>query len=238
MSMSAGQNGGDARIAVVTGGSGGIGGAIVNRLRSSGHRTAVIDRTGGIDCDLSSEQSTREAAAEVISEYGRCDVLVHSAAAFDLADLTHLDSTLWRHVQAVNLESVLWLAQEFVPAMVQRGFGRIIFVVSDTIWSPPAESMLAYVASKGALIGVMRTLAVSLGESGIAVSAVAPGLTDTPGSRAANSEGDFDAVVHRQALNRRLTPDDTAAAVAYLASDDGAALTGQVLCLDGGLILR
>src|ERR1039457_524627 len=93
---------------------GGIGGAIVSRLRSSGHRTAVIDRTGGIDCDLSSEQSTRDAAAEVISEYGRCDVLVHSAAAFDLADLTHLDSTLWRHVQAVNLESVLWLAQEFV----------------------------------------------------------------------------------------------------------------------------
>ena len=98
--------------------------------------------------------------------------------------------------------------------------------------------MLAYVASKGALIGVMRTLAVSLGDSGIAVSAVAPGLTDTPGSRTANTEADFDAVVNKQALNRRLTPEDTAAAVAYLASDDGAALTGQVLCLDGGLILR
>ena len=98
--------------------------------------------------------------------------------------------------------------------------------------------MLPYVASKGALIGVMRTLAVSLGESGIAVSAVAPGLTDTPGSRTANAEADFDAVVRQQALNRRLTPDDTAAAVAYLASDDGAAMTGQVLCLDGGLILR
>jgi NAD(P)-dependent dehydrogenase (short-subunit alcohol dehydrogenase family) len=228
----------DNRVAVVTGGSGGIGSAIVDRLRAGGHRTAVIDRTGGIDCDLSSEESTREAAAAVLSEYGQCDVLVHSAAAFDLADLTRLDSTVWRHVQAVNVESALWLAQALVPGMIQRGFGRIIFVVSDTIWSPPGAAMLPYVASKGALIGVMRTLAVSLGEKGIAVSAVAPGLTDTPGSRTANTEADFDAVVRQQALKRRLTPEDTADAVAYLASDGGAAMTGQVLCLDGGLILR
>src|ERR1017187_6515777 len=192
--MSSDQDNSDTRVAVVTGGGGGIGGAIVSRLRSSGHRAAVIDRTGGIECDLSSEQSTRNAAAQVISKYGRCDALVHSAAAFDLADITHLDSSLWRHVQAVNVESALWLAQAFVPAMAQRGFGRIIFVVSDTIWSPPGAAMLPYVASKGALIGVMRTLAVSLGESGISVSAVAPGLTDTPGSRTADTEGDFDAV--------------------------------------------
>jgi NAD(P)-dependent dehydrogenase (short-subunit alcohol dehydrogenase family) len=236
--MSSGQVSPDARVAVVTGGSGGIGGAIVSRLRSGGQRVAVIDRTGGIDCDLSSETSTREAANQVISEYGHCDVLVHSAAAFDLADLSHVDATLWHHVQAVNVESLLWLAQAFVPTMTERRFGRIIFVVSDTFWSPPAEAMLPYVASKGALIGVMRTLAVSLGGSGIAVSAVAPGLTDTPGSRTANTEADFDAVVRQQALNRRLTPDDTAAAVAYLASEEGAAMTGQVLCVDGGLILR
>jgi NAD(P)-dependent dehydrogenase (short-subunit alcohol dehydrogenase family) len=228
----------DTRVAVVTGGNGGIGGAIVGRLSASGHQAAVIDRDGGIECDLSSEQSTRRAAEQVMSLYGRCDVLVHSAAAFDQADLLQLDASLWRHVQAVNVESVLWLSQAFLPGMIQRGFGRIIFVVSDTIWSPPGPSFLPYVASKGALIGVMRTMAVSLGESGISVSAVAPGLTDTPGSRTANSEADFDAVVGLQALNRRLTPDDTAAAVAYLASDEGAAMTGQVLCLDGGLILR
>jgi NAD(P)-dependent dehydrogenase (short-subunit alcohol dehydrogenase family) len=236
--MTSTQDNSDSRVAVVTGGSGGIGGAIVVRLRSSGHRVAVIDRSGGIDCDLSSEASTRNAAKHVIAEFGRCDVLVHSAAAFDLADLGHIDAPLWRHVQAVNVESVLWLAQAFVPAMAERKFGRIVFVVSDTIWSPPGEAMLPYVASKGALIGVMRALAVSLGDRGIAVTAVAPGLTDTPGSRMANAEADFDAVVRKQALNRRLTPDDTAAAVAYLASDEGAAMTGQVLCVDGGLILR
>jgi NAD(P)-dependent dehydrogenase (short-subunit alcohol dehydrogenase family) len=89
-----------------------------------------------------------------------------------------------------------------------------------------------------ALLGVMRTLAVTLGADGIAVSAVAPGLTDTPASRVVNADEQFDATVDRQALKRRLTPDDTAAAVAYLASDMAAAMTGQVLCVDGGLIMR
>jgi 3-oxoacyl-[acyl-carrier protein] reductase len=84
----------------------------------------------------------------------------------------------------------------------------------------------------------MRTLAVTLGTDGIAVSAVAPGLTDTPASRTVNSDEQFDATVDRQALKRRLTPDDTAAAVTYLASDAAAAMTGQVLCPDGGLIMR
>jgi 3-oxoacyl-[acyl-carrier protein] reductase len=93
-------------------------------------------------------------------------------------------------------------------------------------------------ASKGALLAVMRTLAVTLGPDGIAVSAVAPGLTDTLAARVVNPEEVFDATVARQALQRRLTPEDTAAAVAYLASDGAAALTGQVLCADGGLVMR
>ena len=96
----------------------------------------------------------------------------------------------------------------------------------------------AGVASKGALVGIMRTLARALGSDGTAVTAVAPGLTDTPGSRTANTDIQFDAVVDRQALKRRLTPADTAAAVAFLASDAAAALTGQALCADGGLVLR
>jgi 3-oxoacyl-[acyl-carrier protein] reductase len=226
------------RVAVVTGGAGAIGGAIVRSLEESGHRTVVIDRTGTIPCDLGSESFTRQAAATVLEQYGRCDVFVQSAAAFDQVALGELDSATWRHVLAVNVESALWLAQSFAPGMAERGFGRMIFVTSDTLWSPPGPAMLPYVASKGALIGVMRTLAVALGPDGIAVSAVAPGLTDTPGSRTVNSDSDFDAVVEHQALKRRLTPEDTASAVAYLASDGGAVMTGQILCADGGLILR
>jgi len=163
---------------------------------------------------------------------------VHCAGAFDVAALADLTAETWRRVQAVNVESALWLAQAFTPGMAERGFGRIVFITSDTFWDPPTPALLPYVASKGALIGIMRSLAHALGPDGIAVTAVAPGLTDTPGSRTVNTEEQFDAAVARQALNRRLTPDDTAAAVAFLASTGGAALTGQVLCADGGAVLR
>jgi NAD(P)-dependent dehydrogenase (short-subunit alcohol dehydrogenase family) len=228
----------DSRVAVVSGGAGGIGTAIVSALEDSGHRTVIIDRMGTVPCDLGSEASTRAAAEAVLKMFGRCDVFVQCAATFDLAALNELDLVTWRRVMAVNVESALLLAQAFTPGMVERGFGRVIFVTSDTLWSPPAGEFLPYVASKAALIGVMRTLAVDLGQAGVSVSAVAPGLTDTPGSRTANSDADFETVVEHQALKRRLTAQDSASAVAYLASDGGAAMTGQVLCLDGGLILR
>jgi NAD(P)-dependent dehydrogenase (short-subunit alcohol dehydrogenase family) len=226
------------RIGVVTGGAGAIGTSIITALRGTGHRTVVLDREGDVACDLSSEASTRAAAAAVLERYGRCDVFVHCAAAFDQVTLSDVDAATWRHVQSVNVESALWLAQAFTPGMTERRFGRIVFIISDTFWAPPNPALLAYVASKGALVGIMRTLAATLGTDGIAVSAVAPGLTDTPGSRTVNSDEQFDATVDRQALKRRLTPDDTAATVTYLASDAAAAMTGQVLCPDGGLIMR
>ena len=231
---------GPARIAVVTGGAGAIGTAITRALQDTGHRTVVLDRDADADVNvnLSSEASTRAAAAAVLERYGRCDVFVHCAAAFDQMTIAGVNAATWRHVQSVNVESALWLIQAFAPGMTERHFGRIVFILSDTFWAPPVPALLAYIASKGALLGVMRTLALTLGADGIGVSAVAPGLTDTPGSRTVNSDEQFDATVNRQALKRRLTPDDTAAAVTYLASDAAAAMTGQVLCADGGLIMR
>jgi NAD(P)-dependent dehydrogenase (short-subunit alcohol dehydrogenase family) len=228
----------DTRVAVITGGAGAIGSAIVAALQASGHRAVVIDRESPISADLGSEPSTREAAQRVLERYERVDVFVHCAAAFDQATLPALDAATLRHVFAVNVESPLWLAQAFTPGMAERGFGRIIFVTSDTLWAPPLASMLPYVTSKGALIGAMRSLALSLGSDGIAVSSVAPGLTDTPGSRTVNTDSDFEAVIGNQAIKRRLTPEDTASVVDFLASDGGAAMTGQVLCADAGVVLR
>jgi len=202
------------RVAVVTGGAGAIGTSITTALQDTGHRTVILDRDADVVCDLSSEASARAAAATVLERYGRCDVLVHCAAAFDRATIAEVDSATWRRVQAVNVESALWLVQAFAPGMAERRFGRIVFIASDTVWAPPNPAMLAYIASKGALLGVMRTLAVTLGADGIAVSAVAPGLTDTPGARTRNGDEHFDAVVRGQALKRPLTPGDTAAAVA------------------------
>ena len=175
-------------------------------------------------------------AATLLEQYGRCDVFVHCAAALDQVTLVDADAATWRH--AVNVESALWLAQAFTPGMAERHFGRIVFITSDTFWAPPAPALLAYIASKGALLGIMRSLAVTLGANGITLSAVAPGITDAPASRVVDTHKQFDETVDRQALKRRLTPDDTATAVAYLACDMAAAMTGQVLCADGGLIMR
>src|ERR1700692_975733 len=118
------------RIAVVTGGAGAIGGAIVAALKAGGHRVVVIDRDAEISADLGDEASTRRAAAEVLDRFGRCHVLVHAAAAFDVATLADLDARTWRRIQAVNVESALWLAQAFTPGMAERGFGRVGFLAS------------------------------------------------------------------------------------------------------------
>jgi len=226
------------RVAVVTGGAGGIGGAIMAALTASGHDTVSLDQAGDPPVDLGKESMVRAAAGSVLDRHGRCDVLVHAAAAFGRADLASVDLAAWRRVQAVNVESALLLAQAFVPGMAARGFGRIIFVVSDTVFAPPAADLLPYVTSKGALIALARTLAVGHGTDGIAVTCVAPGLTATATAQRDLPAAAFERVRERQALPRTLVPDDVAATVAFLASDAGAALTGQTLCTDGGLILR
>jgi len=226
----------DRRVAVVTGGSGAIAVALAARL-SSDHQVIVLDRHGDVPVDLGDPDAVRAAAERVLDRYGRCDVLVHAAAMVAFGPFDEFQLSTWRQVHAVNVESALLLTQAFVPGMRDRGFGRVIFIVSNSYWRPPGPHMLAYIASKGALIGMTRTLAVGLGSSGIAVTAVAPGLTRTPATDVVPVEEFADVAAH-QALPRPLAPEDTASVVAMLARDDAAALTGQTLTVDGGLVLR
>jgi pyridoxal 4-dehydrogenase len=221
------------RRAVVTGGAGGIGGAIVRALTATGHEVAILDREGEFAVDLADEQAVRAIARRL----GPRDVLVHAAAAFDRASLADIDLATWRHVQAVNVESALWLCQEIAPAMAARGFGRIVFIASNTLWRPPAADFLPYVVSKAALVGIARSLAKPLGADGITVNCVAPGLTRTPFTESDLPGQAFEEALARQSLPRSLTPDDTAGVVAFLASDAAAAITGQTLVADGGSVL-
>ena len=227
----------DRRVAVVTGASGAIGGAIATRLAADHEVVNLSLSDGDIAVDLGEPDDVRRAAQLVLDRYGRCDVFVHAAAmvAFGPFDTFGLD--VWRRVQAVNVESALLLSQAFTPGMRARGFGRVIFIVSNTFARPPGAHMAAYIASKGALIGMARAMAVGLGGDGIAVTTVAPGLTRTPATDVVPA-GEFEDVAAHQALSRPLTPDDTAAVVAMLAGDGAAALTGQTLTVDGGLVLH
>ena len=120
--------------------------------------------------------------------------------------------------------------------MADAGRGRIVNVVSNTVWAPPGPGMAAYVTSKGALLAMTRALAVELGPSGITVNAVAPGLTRTPATTEDLTDVHFAAVLEQQAVGRELVPDDIAGAVAYLVSDAAAAVTGQALRIDGGVV--
>ena len=234
--MTASEANRNGRVAVVTGGAGGIGGAIVARLAPE-HTVVVLDRSGDVVVDLGDADDVRRAAALVLDRYGRCDVFVHAAANFAPGTVEQVELDTWRQVQAVNVESALLLTQAFTPGMRERRFGRVIFIVSNTFWSPPDGRMLPYVTSKGALIGMTRALAVGLGSDGIAVTAVAPGLTHTPAS-AGRATAEFADTVAHMALHRPLTPDDTAAVVAMVARDEAEALTGQTLTVDGGLVMR
>src|ERR1700759_3657296 len=118
--MSGGSNK-DHRVAVVTGGAGGIGSAIVARLAPE-HTVVILDRTGDVIVDLADADDVHRAAELVLERYGRCDVFVHAAATFAFGPLEQVDLDVWRQIQAVNVESALLLTQAFVPGMQERGF--------------------------------------------------------------------------------------------------------------------
>ncbi|MEN3279055.1 MAG: hypothetical protein V7607_195 [Solirubrobacteraceae bacterium] len=243
---------GDRRVALVTGGAQGIGRACAQRLARegchvviadrdpAGEAVAEIDRVGGSAayeiCDLAAPAAIERLAAGILERLGRCDVLVNNAAHLIRRPLSELDLDTWRRILAVNVDAAYLLCRALVPAMIQRGFGRVVNVISNTVWQPPPVGLLGYVTSKGAMLGFTRALAVEVGDRGVTVNAVAPGLTRTTSAQDDLSEEHFAAVRDQQAIKRSLQPDDIAGTIAFLASDDAALITGQAIRVDGGFV--
>lgn len=236
------------KIALVTGGACGIGRACAERLALDGHRVLIADRVDaeraaseisgahGYAVDLADADQTTALAERVLQEHGRCDVLVNNAAQLGMHTLEQLDLETFRRFERVNIEAPLLLCSRLLPAMAAAGGGRVINIVSNTVWSPPGPGMIAYITSKGALLGMTRALAVEWGARNVTINAVAPGLTRTPATEADVPDQAFSSVRSQQALDRELSPSDIAAAVGYLASDAAAAVTGQALRVDAGLV--
>jgi 3-oxoacyl-[acyl-carrier protein] reductase len=244
------------RVAIVTGAAQGIGAATARRLAEEGATVAVLDRnadganatakaiTGaggsgfGLACDVSSADSVEGAVAEVASRHGHVDVLVNNAGITRDNLLFKMTDEEWITVLQVNLSSVFLMCRAAQKQMVPAKYGRIVNLSSRSALGNRGQAN--YAAAKAGIQGLTATLAIELGPFNITVNAVAPGYVATPmtaatAERVGMSADDHQrAVAERTPLRRVGQPEEIAAVIAFLASDDASYVSGQTLYVNGG----
>ena len=238
------------KTALVTGGSRGIGEAIVRLLSKSGYLVAftyknseeracrVASECGAlaIRADNESEEEIRFAVERTISELGRIDCLVNNAGVSVFGLLGDTDAEEWSRVFKTNVEGAQQYCKYAVRDMLRRHSGRIINISS--VWGIVGSSNeVCYSATKAALIGMTKALAKELAPSGITVNAVAPGVIKTEMNKALSDE-DMAALVDEIPLGRLGAPEDVAATVLFLAGDSGSYITGEVINVSGGFVIN
>ncbi len=240
------------RVAVVTGGAGGIGLATVRRLASEGAKVVVadVDPVAGkqaavsvdglfVATDVSNADDVANLFAEAHRAYGRIDVAFHNAGISPPEDDSILttDVDAWTRVQDVNLKSVYLCCQKVIPYMQQQGKGSIINTASFVAVLGSATSQISYTASKGGVLAMTRELGVQFAREGIRVNALCPGPVNTPLLQelfAKDPERAARRLVHVP-IGRFGEPEEMAAAVAFLASDDSSFMTASTFSVDGGI---
>jgi NAD(P)-dependent dehydrogenase (short-subunit alcohol dehydrogenase family) len=244
------------RTVVITGAAGGIGSELVDRFLANGDTVVATDVSQQAldgwrsrwDADASDDRrpSLHTVAADLASEAsitalaettrelnGSVEVLINCAAIFPLYPFEEMPVEVWRRVVDVNLTGTFLMVRAFLPLMKQSGNGRIVNIGSGTVFvGTPRQS--AYVASKGGIMGLTRTLANELGGYGITVNQVTPGLTITPNAVEAMPAVVVEMQRGMRALQRDELPADVVGSVFFLASEDAAFVTGQTLNVDGG----
>jgi 2-hydroxycyclohexanecarboxyl-CoA dehydrogenase len=241
------------RTALVTGGASGIGAATCRRLAAEGARVAVTDVNldgalavaaevdgAAFEMDVRSLDSISAAVSAAEAELGPLDVLVNNAGYDEWAFFTNTDEALWRRVLEVNLFGVIAVTSAVLPGMQERRRGRIVNVSSEA-GRVGSSGSAVYSAAKGGVLGFTKALAAENGRYGITVNAVAPGPIETPLLMAAPDEfGDLgkrlvENMIGSTVLRRLGQPDEVAAVITFLASDDASYVTGQSLGASGGL---
>ncbi len=240
----------EGRTALVTGASRGIGAAIAAALDRAGARVALVARNRAaleavagelrndpivIEADLADPEVPARLVREAGEALGGIDVLVNNAAVAARAPTVELDAALVDRLYAVNVRAPLLLIAALVPSMIERGGGTIISVSSvAAVTGTPRRA--AYAATKGAIDAATRSLAMELGRHGIRVNSVAPGAVDTEmWARNRAIPGVIEEIEALTPLGRWATPDDIADVVAFLASDAARFITGETVCVDGGM---
>jgi 2-hydroxycyclohexanecarboxyl-CoA dehydrogenase len=241
----------EGRIALVTGGASGIGAATARRLAAEGARVAVGDLqdagdvVGEIDglsvrMDVSDVPSVRSAVSEVESAWGPVDVLVNNAGTDRFSFFVNTDEALWDFVLAVNLRGTIAVTHAVLDGMQRRGHGAIVNVSSEA-GRVGSQGSVVYSAAKAGVIGFTRAVARESSRFGVRVNAVAPGPIDTPLLNAAPEQlGEIGerlkaGMIGATSMRRIGQPEEVAAAIAFLASDDASFVTGQTINVSGGL---
>ncbi len=250
----------------MTGGGRGIGRAVAFAFAREGASVAVVARTHAevervaaevreecgvrtmhATCDVSDAESVTRAFAVVAETFGRgADILVNNAGIAESAPVARTDDAHWRRHLAVNLDGTFYCTRAALPAMIERGWGRIINVASIA-GKTGAPYIAAYAASKHGVLGLTRSVALEVALKGVTVNAICPGYVDTDmtthaveqieaktGRTAADA---LERIKSMSPQNRLVTPEEVAALALLLASEDGRGITGQAINVDGGSVL-
>lgn len=242
----------DGRVAVVTGGSSGIGRAIAGALARAGAAVVLVARgrpaltetvaelqgqgckAALVTADLSARQAVREAAEQAVQPFGEPDILVNSAGVNLRPPFGELTDAEWDTTMAVNLEAPHLLGQRYGPGMAARGYGRIINIASQQAFRAFASSG-AYGVSKAGVLALSRSQAEAWSPHGVCSNAIVPGFVPTPlNARLRSDPAMMQALAARTLIGRNSAPDDFEGVAVFLASPASAYLTGQAIFVDGG----
>ncbi|WP_432135315.1 SDR family NAD(P)-dependent oxidoreductase [Streptomyces sp. bgisy154] len=242
----------DGRVAVVTGGSSGIGRAVTGALARAGARVVVVARrkaelvatvdelradgceAAWVSADLGTRDGVRAAAEEAAAVFGEPDILVNSAGVNLRPPMGELDEDVWDTTMALNLEAPYLLGRRFGPGMAERGFGRIIHITSQQAHRALLNSG-AYGVSKGALESLARSQAEAWSPHGVTCNTLVPGFVMTPlNARVSSDPRKVAALAERTLVGRNGLAEDFAGAAVFLAGRGSAYVTGQSIFVDGG----
>jgi len=248
------------KVAIVTGAGQGIGKAFALGFAREGAKVVVADINAenaervaakiqkdkgtalAVHVDVSSQSGAMAMAQKTIDAFGKIDILVNNAAIFSGLKLKPFNAWTveeWDRIFAVNVKGTWLCANAVVPHMAKQGKGKIVNVSSVT-FQLGFTHFLPYVATKGAIVAITRSLARELGDQGINVNGIAPGLTMSEATKKLTSEnkGMAEAVVSSQSIKRVEEPEDLVGAAVFLSSEKADFITGQTLLVDGGLVMQ